>query len=113
MANTKATTGEIDLALPAASAIALGATSYDFNKLHDGAVHAATLKSQDGRDNALAKAEKDARLAEMPGERTPLPPGTVLAEVDDANGTTVKAPVNDPENPTADPAADNNPTDAG
>lgn len=107
---------EIDIELPAASAIALGATSYDFNALHDGAVHAGSLKTEKGRDEALANAEKDARRAPMPGEAQALPPGTIIEKVDDANGHKVEVPVNDPDNQPSDTAGDDanpNPSDAG
>lgn len=110
---TTADTNEaIDLTLPVASPITLGATSYDFNALHDAACHAGTLKTEDGRDKALAKAEHDARLAPLPGEATAVPPGTKIEKVEDANGEIVEAPVNDPENQPADPAAGTDANDA-
>lgn len=111
-ADTTAADQANDLALPTGGRITLGATSYDFNALHDAACHAGTLKTEDGRDKALAKAEHDARLAPLPGNETPLPPGTKIETVEDANGNEVEAPVNDPDNQPADPAAGTDATDA-
>lgn len=76
--------------------IPLLANSYDLQDLEKATLHAESLKTEDGQRKAFdAIAVGKALNQEVLEDRDapPAPEGTVLADVEDASGRTVKAPV--------------------
>lgn len=76
--------------------IPLMANSYNFQDVLKAASHAESLKSEDGQETAFAAISVKQALRQdiIEGQTQPaVPEGTELAEVEDASGRTVTAPV--------------------
>lgn len=85
-----------NLSLPPVNLLA---NSYDFQALLAASDHAASLKTEGGKQNAVSKIATDLAINQdvIKGFAAPaLPEGTVIDEVESADGNIVEVPVTDP-----------------